>query len=474
MLKPPRVLLPYLEIPFLRKFLAICIILLLSAWLGKEASLRWFYSVSLLVGGTFGVLFLTRRLEWGLLAVLPVTFLVPWTMRTGTNVYLNATFFLIVFLYLVWFLRMTVFKREVRLLASPLNLPVLLFILFSALSLVLGNSPLLLLATERASLPAQIGAWLIYTLSIGSLLLVTNIFLEIRWLKAWTWLFLGFGIVFLTILWSIGRYRTEEIFNQGIRTGVFWILLAAVGFSQFLFNHQLPMRWRLLCGGASIGCLIFTWTSGKGWIAGWLPPLMAVYLLCWLRSWKLGMVVTAVSVALIIPMFPQLLAEVNDPVQQWSTYTRYLVWEIMFEFVKISPVLGLGPANYYHYTPLYSYGGFFVKLNSHNNYWDIVVQYGLVGMVLFTWIIFLLARIGWRLRRQVTDGFSKAYVNGMLAVLVAILAAGAMADWFLPFLYNIGMPGFRSSIFSWIFLGGLLSLDAIQRRQKVQALSETG
>ena len=34
-----------------------------------------------------------------------------------------------------------------------------------------------------------------------------------------------------------------------------------------------------------------------------------------------------------------------------------------------------------------------------------------------------------------------------------------LADWFLPFVYNIGFVGFQASVLVWLFLGGLVSLD---------------
>jgi hypothetical protein len=42
--------------------------------------------------------------------------------------------------------------------------------------------------------------------------------------------------------------------------------------------------------------------------------------------------------------------------------------------------------------------------------------------------------------------------------LIATLTAGMLGDWFLPFVYNIGLEGFRSSSFSWMFLGAAASM----------------
>jgi len=39
-----------------------------------------------------------------------------------------------------------------------------------------------------------------------------------------------------------------------------------------------------------------------------------------------------------------------------------------------------------------------------------------------------------------------------------------LADWFLPFVYNIGFAGFRTSALAWMFLGGLVALESMTPR----------
>jgi len=81
----------------------------------------------------------------------------------------------------------------------------------------------------------------------------------------------------------------------------------------------------------------------------------------------------------------------------------------------------------------------------------------------------VITRLGFRLRSYFTGGFAAGYVNGMLAAWAGALALMLFADWVLPFVYNIGFPGFQASVLVWLFLGGLVSLDGITRRE---ALSE--
>ena len=47
----------------------------------------------------------------------------------------------------------------------------------------------------------------------------------------------------------------------------------------------------------------------------------------------------------------------------------------------------------------------------------------------------------------------------MLAVGAGALVVMVFADWLLPFVYNIGFPGFQASVLVWLFMGGLVALE---------------
>src|SRR5207249_7869594 len=99
---------------------------------------------------------------------------------------------------------------------------------------------------------------------------------------------------------------------------------------------------------------------------------------------------------------------------EYSLSTRLEAWRIMGEIIKLNPVLGLGPANYHWYTPLFPILGYAVQFNSHNNYIDIVAQTGLLGLGCFLWFVWAIGRLGWQLRSRVLAGFPRAYVDGAL------------------------------------------------------------
>jgi O-antigen ligase len=138
----------------------------------------------------------------------------------------------------------------------------------------------------------------------------------------------------------------------------------------------------------------------------------------------------------------------------------------MLEMIQANPIFGLGPANYYAYSTLFAIRGYNVNFNSHNQYIDLVAQTGIVGLFCYLWFFAVVARLGWSLRDRVPAGFAHAYLYGTLGGLCGMLVAGVLGDWVLPFVYNVGLVGLRSSLLGWLFLGGLLTLERLYSQEK--------
>jgi hypothetical protein len=138
-----------------------------------------------------------------------------------------------------------------------------------------------------------------------------------------------------------------------------------------------------------------------------------------------------------------------------------------------NPITGIGPAAYRWYgmtRPLGYEGAWWIQplVNSHNNYVDLFSQTGIIGLALFLWFMWELFRVGWKLHVHYIDGFAGGYIASMLGAWFSIMVIMALADWFLPFVYNIGFPGFQASVLVWMFFGGLLFYDGVDRSLAVQ------
>jgi len=445
--------------PRLRSLLIISL-LLLSAALPFVASQSQLLLVLILPLGIGMVLAFLRWPPLGLIVAPLAGMIVPFVGPSG----LNVTMILVALLLGLWLLDTMVRHYQVQFTLSRTLWPLLSFVVIAFISFGVGQLNWLPLALH-APLGAQLGGLAIIVLSAGTFLLVANQVRDLSWLRTITWAFLAFGglsILLRSVLPQFG-VSTQNLFQQV--GAVFYIWVVSLAFSQAALNRDLHVGWRLALGGLVLITLynqLFLKFANK---SGWMPVLVCIAAIIGFRSWRAGLVLFPIAVVAVL-MVKAGVASSED----YSVSTRLDAWLILAHIIKISPILGLGFANYYWYTPLFPIRGYAVSFNSHNNYVDIAAQTGLAGLVCFLWLLWELGRLGWRLRERAPVGFAQAYVYGALGGLAGTAVIGMMGDWVLPFFYNIGLIGFRTSMLSWLFLGGLVSIEQMVMSQKHPAV----
>lgn len=456
--------------PTFRKVAIIALILLLVVLAGWYPSQNLFLLSVLAVGGTLAFVFLSRHLTWGIVALIPISFFGYWNIGTGTNVSLNLSVLLPLLLIGIWVFQYAVISRRSPLESSTINAPALSFVAIASLSLITANIKWNPWTTVGASIHAQVAGWLLYVLPISVMLLSGNI-LKVDHLKWATWLFIGIGGIYISSFFVPEQINIfSGTFVPGGVGGMFWTWLPAMIAGQLFFNKHLPKKIVFLLSITLIAIFIAGWVGGrKEWVSGWLPGLIAVITVLFFFSWKAGafLSITLGAITLLTPASP--LSEIMTSTQAYSISSRTAAWSILFELIQSNPIWGLGPSNYYYYTSIYPLLGWYVHFNSHNNYIDIIAQIGLVGLLIFAWLTLKFGQLGLDLRKKVRSGFETGYVYGVFGGLAGTLVAGLLGDWFLPFLYNIGIAGFRSSIYAWIFLGGLMALERSTRQMDYSA-----
>ena len=97
-------------------------------------------------------------------------------------------------------------------------------------------------------------------------------------------------------------------------------------------------------------------------------------------------------------------------------------------------------------------------MSTHSDYVDIVLETGLVGSIIFLWLIGSLIVVGWRARGQWHRGFESGFSKGAFGGLIGLIVAMQLGDWFIPFVYNQTIVGFQYTVHSWVFLGFLAAL----------------
>jgi hypothetical protein len=407
----------------------------------------------LLYIGLAVVIVLLRWPVLGLILTIIGGMFIPFTGPSG----LNVTEAGVALMLGLWLLKMMIEQRKIRLIISRTTFPLIAFILISLLSFGVGQFPWFVYA-RRAPLDAQLAGLSIFVLSVGAFLLVAHLISEVRWLEVLTWTFIVFGTLYIlgrSVRWG----GIDRIFDRGFSAGsMFWTWLVALVFGQLVFNHRLRIPVRVVLAAILLATFYVAYVQASDWKSGWVPPLMAMLAILAFRFWRPAFLLIPLG---SIPAY--YIANLLIGTDQYSWGTRLDAWAIVLNIVKANPILGLGFANYYWITPLFPIRGYAVVFNSHNQYIDILAQTGLFGLACFLWIFWEAARLGWRLRQRVPDGFARAYVYGAMGGLVGTLFAALLVDWVLPFVYNIGLKGFRASVLAWIFLGGLVSIEQIFR-----------
>lgn len=451
------------------KLLIIVGVLSFSLMVGQIIPAKYMAYVLVLIIAFGAFLVYIRYPQLGLLAVIAGGMLVNFELGTSTSTSINLAVLLLPLSMGVWFVDRFVRQHEVRFIPSRTNLPLIALGIASLLAFGIGQLTWFYYA-RQAPLFSQLGGLAIFILSAGAFIFTANVIDSLRWLKILTWMFVVLGAIFVLSRVSAVLGRTMEgILPSGATGSVFWIWMLAITYSQILYNRDLKPVWRLVVIGLAAATLFVSMYLGYGWKSGWIPALVAMGVITWLRFRRLRYLLAFGGVIVVWLMASELIQS-----DQYSYVTRIEAWKILLnEIIKVNPVFGLGPANYRFYTPLFPIMGYWVEFNSHNNYIDIIAQIGVLGLLAFLWFAWEVWRVGWGLLKQDLGGFGNAYVVGAMGGLVGMLVAGMLGDWVIPFVYNVGLKGFRASVLGWIFLGGLAALQYISSTNQLDADRES-
>jgi O-antigen ligase len=442
--------------PWLRHLVVFGVLLVSVAIPLKLSTQRSILLVVLLVGIGSIILFV-RSPQLGIVTLVATGLLVPTPHLPGG---FNAAVLQLALLVALWVLALIVRKHDAQTVHSRTMRPLFALLGISILAFIVGQLPWFRLA-EHAPLDAQIGGLLIFVLAVGAFLLVANQMQDLWWLECMTWVLIILGGLFVAGWVTPLGAITSKTFQIGATSNaIFWTWLVAMSLSQALFNDLLAWRWRILAGGIFVVSMYVAFVLQYDWKSAWLPPLAAIAAMVIARWLRFGLVM---AVSGYVPF--QILSSRAIESDEYSYSTRLDAWVIVLNMLKTNPILGFGPANYYWYTPLFRIRGYAVRFNSHNQYLDILAQTGILGLLCVVWFFGEIGWLGWQLRKRAPRGFARAYVYGALGGLVGTVVSGMLVDWFLPFAYNIGLNGFRSSMFAWLFLGGLVSIEQIIRRE---------
>jgi hypothetical protein len=393
------------------------------------------------------------------LAVLVVTAVAfPVEFRGPSSAMVSTSLPLAAALCGVWVLQAALTRSATSLDRSRVMYASLTFMAIALASFAVGLFPWF--AGGGAPLAVQVAELGIFLTSVCLFLAVGHQLgseAQLRWL---TWLFLAAGFVVCTVQTVeglrlvLGSWSTRP----GSVGSLFWTWLVALSFAQAVFNRRLSVPIRLWLLSINVMVFYHGLVQVRSWASGWLPPLAALCAILLIRFPRTVTGVAAVALPLVLFFSGDISGWLLE-FEENSVSTRLAAWETLWQLFERSPLLGTGLANYYYYTENLSILGWYVRFIAHNNYQDLLIQTGVLGLLGFFWLAYEMFRMAFRVYRWAPAGFVRAYALGAIGGLVGSLVAGWLGDWIIPFYYNAGIIGFRSSLFFWVFLGGVLALQ---------------
>lgn len=431
-------------------------------WVLPRFDTSW--SILLLAGlvGLGVAVLLIEKSEMGLILLLFGAFLIPLEISATESVAINVVILIVPLIAAIWVLK-GMRHRQVNVARSRTMLPMLVFLAAAFISWLYGNATWDIGFPQPGNLYLiQTGQYAIFVLSFMAYFIAAQQSVRVlRWL---TYGFLVFGILAL-----IGRYGGpigqpfSVLTSNAAGNGAFFVWFTALAAGQGLYNRKLKSKWRIILVVAAISVPVLGFFFNTSWTSSWLPPLVVLMFLIWLRS---RFSASVLAVFLILFVLSGLVFQFYDWEfeRELSVGGRLILWESVWNLAKEQPILGLGLTTYrqYHvFIPLLTEHGAWYQpnVNSHNLYIDLFAQMGIVGLAVFFWLVAEIGVQSWKLRRRFSSDFKAAYVASAIAGLLGTLVASGVVEWMFPFVYNVGLSGFRFTVFIWIFLGGLVILD---------------
>jgi hypothetical protein len=304
----------------------------------------------------------------------------------------------------------------------------------------------------------------------------------------------------LLILWPIGVYfaaaeaidRTRLI--RHLQTAVIWLSVPQL-LSPFLPDHVRPyMAWavtfglfasplalarafyspsvvrRILYVAIAIVPLVRGLEEGKAFL--YVFVLASSLTILALRATKLLVVGGGLAAAVVLIMvFAYGEASLTEPVGQLvDVERRQASWggragrvqlaEDAFSIWEKAPLLGVGPGNSYVYMLKRSSIG-----TPHNQYLNLLVEVGLVGLVCWLWFLVQALRTGLQIYRRARDPEHVTLALGWLGLFAGMVVGSITGDFMVHSIRNGGLELFSGYYLQWVLLGALVSVARLEGLQ---------
>lgn len=401
------------------------------------------------------------RLNLSPVIILFAAAFVPLYLPTGTESRLVDSLILTILYSGNWVLGMFLADKRLRLYPSPVNRPLLAFIVVTMLALVWSmvmRDPLVIIGK---SVPiVQTASAIVMIMLPGAFLLVANHIDNIKSFKIMVAIMLVAGtiaVLFRLSSISIPSFSGIPIVNDN---GLFTMWVVGLALSLALFNRELSLKWRGALLLLVAAWIYFRFGQQISWLAGWLSTFVAAGVIVFMRSKKLFSTIVILVVVVVVLNKDYFLGKVLANEEQESGGTRMAAWEVNWRVTGKHLLFGTGPGGYATY-----YMSYFPNdaMATHNNYIDVIAQTGVFGLFFCVWFFFALAWAGYKLclRLRGRDDFVESLANAALGGTVGCIIMMGFGDWLFPFAYTQTIAGYDYVVYSWLFMGAIVALDRL-------------
>ncbi len=174
-----------------------------------------------------------------------------------------------------------------------------------------------------------------------------------------------------------------------------------------------------------------------------------------------------VIIFLCILFFSRIAFSDISTFERGTIKSRFLIWNVTLKMIKENPLMGVGPGNFVITYPYYAKGetkalkGPSLLVDSvHNDYLEVCAETGVVGLLLFLYLLFSFFRVSFVLYRGM-EGKERVLIAGIISSVVAI-CVNALASF--PFKNPATLLLFWANV---SFTGGIYRKSRGDRTLKV-------
>ena len=361
---------------------------------------------------------------------------------------------LIIIGLMFWGLKLTD-KEKFEFVSSPLNLPILSFIIILILSLFWSNT----IFTSLRELPLFLMGPCLYFIIINNIHRkqqinrILTILLIIGSLFGTYGILQHNGIDFSFWARNIGRFKIFGLFGNVNYFAEYLIVPLPIAVSLFFASENRTKKLLLLVGILAMGgSLILTFTRGS--YLGLGVSLIFMFFLfifsrgkSFLRDNKKLFVIIFLAIILITSLFvipnplnkpgtviPKLKSRisVSQLTQSHPIKRRIATWKFTALIIKDHPLLGSGIGTF-KYNSLRYQAKFFnqgenrllyphgVADKSHNEYLQLWAELGIIGLLIFIWLIISYFNYGIKILKKIKSHYKQGIIIGLMGSVLAVL-----------------------------------------------------